>query len=62
MPGAWKYTRISKPIEILAVTLTAFASRLEGYFAAPVANALAGIYGQIAVALPCGAGAFWAER
>jgi Mg-chelatase subunit ChlD len=42
--------------------LSAMASRPEGYFPAPEAEALAGIYGQIAVALPCPAGAFWAGR
>jgi hypothetical protein len=42
--------------------LAAMASRPEGYFAAPEAGALAGIYAQIAVALPCPAGAFWGGR
>jgi hypothetical protein len=63
MPGAWKYRRISNPIGSLAVTLTAIASRPEGYFMAPEAYGRAGILrGQIAVALPCRAGTFWGGR
>ncbi len=45
-----------------ADALKEMASRPEGYFAAPEAEALAGIYAQIAVALPCPAGAFWSGR
>ncbi len=48
--------------DVEAEALAAIASRPEGYFAAPEAGALAGIYGQIAVALPCPVGAFWGGR
>lgn len=51
MPGAWKYTRTSAPIEIPAVTLNAIANRPEGYFTAPEADGLASLYGQIAAPL-----------
>jgi len=42
--------------------LSAMASRPEWYYPAPDAEALADIYDQIAVALPCPAGAFWSGR
>jgi hypothetical protein len=48
--------------EVEVEALSAIASRPEGYYPAPEAEALAGIYGQIAVALPCPAGAFWGGR
>ncbi len=42
--------------------LAAMASRPDGYYHAPDGEALAEIYRQIAVALPCPAGAFWGGR
>jgi len=42
--------------------LAAIASRPEGYYPAPNAGALAGIYHQIAAALPCPPEAFWGGR
>jgi Mg-chelatase subunit ChlD len=48
--------------EVEAEALAAIASRPEGYYPAPDAGALSGIYAQIAVALPCPAGVFWGGR
>ena len=48
--------------DVEAEALAEIASRPEGYYPAPEAGALAGIYAQIAVALPCPAGAFWGGR
>ncbi len=59
--GVVVYT-IGLGAEVDAEALAAIASRPEGYFAAPEAEALAGIYAQIATALPCPAGAFWGGR
>jgi Mg-chelatase subunit ChlD len=42
--------------------LAAIASRPDGFYQAPVGEDLAAIYGRIAVALPCPAGAFWGRR
>jgi Mg-chelatase subunit ChlD len=48
--------------DVEAGALAAMASRPEWYFPAPDGEALAEIYRQIAVALPCPAGAFWGGR
>lgn len=48
--------------EVEGEALAAMASAPEGYYHAPAADALAGIYAQIAVALPCPPAAFWGRR
>jgi hypothetical protein len=48
--------------DVEAGALAAIASRPEWYYGAPDGEALVEIYRQIAVALPCPAGAFWGGR
>jgi hypothetical protein len=59
--GVRVYT-IGLGAEVEDDALAAMASRPEDYHRAPEAGALAGIYAQIAVALPCPARAFWGGR
>ncbi len=53
---------IGRGQDLDVAALAAIATRPAWFFAAPDAEALAGIYRAIAVTIPCPAGAWWGRR